>query len=91
MADAVADFVCQVKDGGPGLSEDEVAEDFELYDEALESFMRQAGALMGLLQDALVGRADFSEAEGGSQGWSGAEVPKGFKQQACPADGFLQE
>ena len=91
MADAVADFVCQVKDGGPGLSEDEVAEDFELYDEALESFMRQAGALKGFLQDALVGRADLSEAVGGSQGWSGAEIPKGFKQQACAVDGFLQE
>ena len=43
MACAVTDFVCQVRDGGPGFSEDEVAEDFELYDEALESFMRQAG------------------------------------------------
>ena len=55
MAYAITDFVCQVRDGGPGLSEDEVAEDFELYNEALESFMRQAGALKGFLQDALVG------------------------------------
>ena len=47
--------------------------------------------LKGFLQDALVGRAHLSEAEGGSQGWSGAEVPKGFKQQACAVDGFLQE
>ena len=53
--------------------------------------MRQAGALKGFLQDALVGRADLSEAVGGSQGWSGAEIPKGFKQQACAVDGFLQE
>ncbi len=81
MADAVADLVCQVKDGGPGLSEDEVAEDFEVYDEALDSFTRQAGALKGFLQDALVGRADLS----------GAVIPKGFKQQACAVDGFLQE
>jgi hypothetical protein len=42
------------------------------------------------LQDASVGRADLSEAVGGSPGWSGAEVPKGFKQQACAVDGFLQ-
>ncbi len=62
MAYAVTDVVCQVRDGGPGLSEDEVAEDFELYDEALESFMRQAGALKGFLQEALVGRAHLSEA-----------------------------
>ncbi len=81
----------QVRVGGPGLSEDEVAEDFELYDEALQSFLHQAGALKGFLQDALVGRAHLSENEGGSLGWSGAEVPKGFKQQACAADGFLKE
>ncbi len=52
-----------------------------LYDDALESFMRQAGAVKGFLQDALVSRADLS----------GAEIPKGFKQQACTVDGFLQE
>ncbi len=37
--------------------------------------LRPAGALKGFLQDALVGRAHLSETEGGSQGWSGAEVP----------------
>ena len=47
--------------------------------------MHQAGALQGLLQEALVGRQDLSEAEGGSKGWSGAEVL--FMQRAC-SEGF---
>ncbi len=42
-------------------------------------------------QEALVGTKDLSEAEGGSKGWSRAEVPEGFMQRACSPEVFLQE
>ena len=62
---------------------------FECLEEVVEDVMHQAGVLQGLLQEALVGRQDLSEAEGGSKGWSGAEVL--FMQRACSEEGFLQE
>ena len=56
------------------MSEADVRGNFECMEEVVEDFVHQAGALQGLLQEALVGRQDLSEAEGGSKGWSGAEV-----------------
>ncbi len=73
----------------PGMSEVDVRDNFECLGEIVEDFMHQAGVLQGLLQEALVGRRDLSEAEGGSKGWSGAEVL--FTQRACSEEAFRQE
>ena len=56
------------------MSKADVWGTFECMEEVVEDFMHQAGALQGLLQEALAGRQDLCDAEGGSKGWSGAEV-----------------
>ena len=85
LASAVKDFVHRA----PGMSEADVWGSFECMKEVLEDFMHQAGALQGLLQEALACRQDLCDAEGGSKGWSGAEVL--FMQRACSEECFLQE
>ena len=70
------------------MSEADVWGNFECMKEVLEDFMRQAGALQGLLQEALAGRQDLCDAEGGSKGWSDAEVL--FMQRACSEEDFMQ-